>query len=243
MFGLGFVFLCVIYVLGIRFISKIFPIKSRKYFIAAAILIPITYPKWYLIYPSYQEFQRLCDAPGRYEILKTQETDYVYSDSGCYLGFKIAKDKDFKGYECEHWVSVGQESYPRQKKLYRFSRGELWNSPVCQNECVKKDSHASWEETCQAKCFNGTEISAPTFKYESSYSDVAIIPDKLMETRRAKVSEKREAMAVLKDYTYYPYGTGWATILGGASGSPPSMQCQKKYDLYRYDFLKPVLKQ
>lgn len=242
MFGLGFLFLVALYFLGIGFVSKVMPGKVKKYFIAVAFLLPITYPYWYLAYPSYQGFQSLCGAPDRYVILKTQDVAYVYSDSGCHHAYKITKDRAFKGYECEMSRKTDRGSDGYEKKLFRYSRNNNWNSPSCQDECVKRGYYANWEEICQAQCFNETEISAPSFKYESSSIDTAIIPGRLIETRQAKTNEKGEDLAVLKNYTYYPYGKGWATILGGASGSPPSMQCKKKYDLYRYDFLIPTLK-
>ena len=38
-----------------------------------------------------------------------------------------------------------------------------------------------------------------------------------------------DVIAFGRDYTYYPYGDGWARILGGASGSAPSMRCKTAF--------------
>jgi hypothetical protein len=36
-------------------------------------------------------------------------------------------------------------------------------------------------------------------------------------------------LAFGRDYTYYPYGNGWAKILGMASGSAPAMSCKTQF--------------
>ena len=47
-------------------------------------------------------------------------------------------------------------------------------------------------------------------------------------------------MGYTRSYTYYPYGDGWAKVLGAASGSAPSMSCStpdKNWNLL--DMYKP----
>jgi hypothetical protein len=168
-----------------------------------------------------------------------KEVDYVYSDSGCYLGYTIIKDRPFKGYECEGWRKIGDGKDGNVKKLFRYSRGDNWSSSVCQNECIKRDYYANWEETCQSMCFRELEITQPSFKYGSKY-ETEVISDELEITRQSKTNEENEDMAVLKNYRYYMYGNGWAKILGMASGTAPSLTCKRKHDIYRYDFLKPI---
>jgi hypothetical protein len=36
-------------------------------------------------------------------------------------------------------------------------------------------------------------------------------------------------MGFTRSYVYYPYGRGWAKILGGAGGSLPAHSCKVEY--------------
>lgn len=54
-------------------------------------------------------------------------------------------------------------------------------------------------------------------------------------------SEVHGVLAEVRRYTFYKYGTGWATILGAASGSAPSISCKEraKFDIQQITPPKP----
>lgn len=242
MWALGFLLVILVYFLFIGVVSRLLPASYGLYLKLAAVGIPLSFPFWHFLYPSYHEFLQLCSRDDRYVVAKTETVDFVYSDSGCYHGFKTIEGTSFLGYECEHWRGQTPDSYPRTKRLYRFTRAENFDSASCENAC-KSPSLSEWEKHCQNGCFIGTEIHEPSFKYESTYTSTGIVGDKLIRIRQAKVAPNGEDMAILLDYVYYPFGNGWATILGLSSGSAPTQSCEKKFDIYRYDFLKPISRQ
>jgi len=240
MWALGFLAVIFLYFSIIRLITRQLSADSARLFWLVSIGIPVSFPFWHFLYPSYHEFQKLCNSENRYVIAKTENVDFVYSDSGCHLGFSTINGKPFKGYECEHWEGLPPTTdYSRPKKYFRFTYGANWISSDCQKYC-KSPSLIAWEKNCQATCFNATEISEPSFKYESTYESTPIIADRLIQTRHAKVNRAHEDMTVLLNYVYYPYGNGFAKILGLASGSAPTISCEKNFTIELNDFLKPA---
>lgn len=242
MWALGFLVAVIGYFLFVGLVSRLLPAKYGLCLKLAAVAIPLSFPFWYFLYPSYHVFLQLCSLDDRYVVAKTEMVDFVYSDSGCYHGFKTIDGTSFLGYECEHWRGQTPDSYPRTKRLYRFTRAENFNSASCENAC-KSTSLSEWEKHCQNDCFIGTEIQQLSFKYKTTYTSTAIDGDKLIRIRTAKVAPSGEDMAIMLDYVYFPFGNGWAQILGLSSGSAPTKTCEKKFDINRYDFLKPILKQ
>lgn len=239
MWALGFLIVVVGYFWIVGYASGLFPARYGPYLKLAAVGLPLSFPFWYFLYPSYHEFHRLCGSEDRYIVAKTEKVDFLYSDSGCYHGFKMIDGTTFSGYECEHWRGETPDSYPRTKRLYRFTRAENFSSESCKNSC-NSPNLSEWEKSCQNVCFIGTEIQQPSFKYELKSTSTAIFEDRLTKNRIAMVAPNGEDMAVLLNYVYYPYGNGWAKILGLASGSAPTQSCKKQFDVFRYDFLKPV---
>ena len=242
MWAFGFLVVVLVYYFFVGAVSKLLPSSYRLYLKLDAVAIPLSFPFWYFLYPSYHEFLQLCSRDDRYVVAKTEMVDFVYSDSGCYRGFKTIEGTSFAGYECEHWRGQTPDSYPRTKRLYRFTRADNFNSAICESAC-KSSNLSEWEKHCQNGCLIGTEIQQPSFKYESTSTSTDIVAARLIRFRQAKVSPDGDEMAVVLDYVYYPFGNGWARILGLSSGSAPTKSCEKKFDIYRYDFLRPIAKQ
>lgn len=242
MWALGFLVVVLVYFLFVGVVSRLLPGNYGLYLKMAAVGFPLSFPFWHFLYPSYHEFRQLCSREDRYFVAKIEKVDFLYSDSGCYHGFKVIKGTSFSGYECEHWRGETPDSYPRTKHLYRFTPAENINSVSCKKAC-DSPSLSEWETYCQSVCFIGTEIQRPSFMYGTTSTSIAIVEDRLIKNRHAKVAPNGEDMAVVLDYVYYPFGNGWAKILGLSSGSAPTQSCEKKFDLYTYDFLRPISKQ
>jgi hypothetical protein len=63
--------------------------------------------------------------------------------------------------------------------------------------------------------------------YELKSTSTAIFENRLINNRSAIVAPNGEGMTVLLDCVYYPFGNGWAKVLGLASGSAPTQSCEK----------------
>lgn len=238
MFALGFLVVIGILLLVLGGVAGLFPTKLRFYFVAAVIAIPVSFPFWHYLYPSYQTFQDLCASADRYVIKKIKQVDFAYAES-CYAAYSLTKDRPFKGYECPYRLEANPQA--TEKVYARFSRGANWSSPTCQAQCVQRDFYASWEKSCQEACFEATQISQPSFLYKSTFSIVPLVVDRLIEHRTQMFGETGEELATSRNYFYYPYGNGLAKILGLASGDAPTKSCgTPNKNIWSLDFLKPI---
>lgn len=96
-----------------------------------------------------------------------------------------------------------------------------------------------WKKTCEVNCLTKTAIPAPEFAYTSSYATTELVKERLVRQRSAVLAPSGEELAVALNYIYYPYGTGWARVLGLASGEPPKLYCRTKKDVEMLEFMKP----
>ncbi|TAE33767.1 MAG: hypothetical protein EAZ92_00360 [Candidatus Kapaibacterium sp.] len=238
MFFFGFLIAFAILVFIISLLTKLLPEKLRSKFVMIVIAIPITFPFWHYVYPSYYTFQELCASPERYVVRKVVEVDFLNED-GCWRAFKKSESRAFKGFECPWHVESPPVIVQGVKPYARFVRGDNWDTPVCQDQCVKANYNSGWERECLSVCFKATHMPEPSFKYEVIFGDKQLVEDRLFERLIQFVDSNREELATLKDYTYYPYGNGFAKILGLASGSAPTTSCEKRFDIFELDFLKP----
>jgi hypothetical protein len=66
------------------------------------------------------------------------------------------------------------------------------------------------------------------------------IDSKTRQSLTQVYSDELGVLAEKSDYIFYQYGTGWATILGAASGSAPSIRC-KTYAEFNFQLITPSL--
>lgn len=238
MFFLGFLIAFVILIAGISLATKLLPGRHRSKFLVLVTATLVTSPFWHYLYPSYAEFRELCSSPGRYVVRRTVEVDFINAD-GCWSAFQKAQSRAFKGFECPWHVESPPVTGPGVKPYARFVRGENWDTPTCQDRCTRATYYTGWERECLSVCFKATHLPEPSFKYAANLGSRELVKDRLSESSVQFVDSNREELASLKNYTYYPYGNGFAKILGLASGSAPTTSCEKRHDIFQLDFLKP----
>lgn len=230
MFFFGFLIVIAIYILILVRVTALMPPKVKTRFVMTVIAIPVSFPFWHYIYPSYYTFRNLCASPDRNELNKTVEVDYVYLDR-CYSAYKVSRERAFKGYECP--ITFNPKSYTR------FVRSSDWDSVNCHEQCVQRGYYANWEDLCQSRCFKATQIPEPSFQYKVVFDISSLIEGRLVEHKTQFVDNRGEDLATFRDYFYLPYGDGLGRIFGLASGSAPSLSCAEKNDPYQLGFLKP----
>ena len=180
---------------------------------------------------SLEILTKLCASEDRHVVKQVQRLDFLYTQS-CYAAFHESKNRAFKGYECEFWPRTSPPKPPNEKHYFRFTRGKNWGTSICQSECANRDYYLGWEEYCHAECFDGIEIAEPSFKYERVQSTTPLIEGRLIRTRTSVIHSALGEMVVSNEYTYFPYGDGFAKILGMSSGSAPTLSCEKKINIY-----------
>lgn len=226
MFALGFLVAVVVFAILLVLVSKAFPPgRPRVIFVLCVLGAIAVYPFLYKVTPSYAAFLELCEAPGRVQLGRRQPVDYVLLEGGsatfCERGPALIADRPYLGFDC---LRAGK---PRPA-LVRYAR--------------KPDWHAG----CGLECFDATPLAAPEAPYEWKYRSgkvagrVAIVTYDGTGDRVASPKEPPDEklsfsdrvlwsggeIGFARDYTYFPYGEGWAKILGLASGSAPSKRCR-----------------
>jgi hypothetical protein len=237
MWALGFLVAVLAYFMIVNLTAKAMSVAAGRTLWAIAVALPLSFPFWHYLYPSYQEFQRLCASDNRYVVSKVAEVDFVYSES-CYQGFLLSKEKAFKGYECMASRNELPDGYPEARTLFRFARNEVSNSPACVADCAPS-SEFIWEKKCHKSCYSGVPIAAAEFPFAFSGSNVVLQDGRLRKIQKSMVGPANETLVTALDYVYYPYGHGFAKIFGMASGEAPTKSCTKVFNISLHDFLKP----
>jgi hypothetical protein len=60
-----------------------------------AAALPLSFPFWHFEYPNCHEFRQLSGSEDSYIVAKTERVNFLYSDSGCYHGFKMIDGTSF----------------------------------------------------------------------------------------------------------------------------------------------------
>lgn len=229
MFGIAFLLAFAVALSTIYFLIRIFPIRVRRYAWLSVLALAGSFPFWHYLYPSYREFVDLCERPDLYVVMKTVEVDYAYSSSGSsFSAYRQLDSRGFKGFE----IKEGRLGY------FRYVRGKNWASHSCQRDCANPSIFV-WSKTCEVNCLTKTPITEPEFEFKSNFSTIRLIEGRLNQTRIAMLAPSGEELANQRSYTYFPYGTGLAKVLGMASGSPPTLSCRAKKSVGELDFIRP----
>jgi hypothetical protein len=228
MFAIGFLIAFAVALGLIYVLTLVFPPRARPYVWLSVLALAVSLPFWHYLYPSYRQFLDLCARPDLYVVTKTVEVDYPYSSGSSFSSYRQFDSRGFKGFE----VKQGQLGF------FRYLRNENWASPSCQRDCANPSVFV-WEKTCEANCLTKAPIQALEFEFKSNTSITELVKGRLVQQRSAVISPSGEELAAASSYTYYPYGTGAARILGMASGDPPKLTCRAEKSIWALEFIRP----
>ncbi len=246
MFGLLFLVVIPLMFFGyVYFVSKVFSQASSLVRIGAvglAIFLPIGYFFLWQYSDGYKQFQLLCASPDRVKVYKAVPVASAYSEYGSEAVDLLRSGK---------YISVvfqGKE----------FRRGPKFNEVACQNKlnlhdrkpvsaCTTVTKDLVSEVVCgDEQKTNGSTSNSECITVSKDLAQVDYVPVKtrygvedkpggfgslLRMSLTQYQSEAHGVLAEVRSYTFYKYGTGWATILGAASGSAPSISCKDYYKL------------
>jgi hypothetical protein len=243
MFGLGLLAILALFTVAIYLLSKLFcTFKSKVAFYTVVLGSIVAYPFAYKLSPSYANFLNLCSNSARYNVLKTKQVDYIYLDrdvgSDCKGGPKFIEGLPFAGFDC---VAPNTRT---TTAIFRYTKTAEWY-PGCGVECfdskVQSDPEAKYKHGHRQGYIEGLTIkitydqSGASALAQESSGDKLKFWDTLLLDAGVEMAHKRT-------YVYLPYGSGWAKILGGASGSAPSQYCEDKFvDWDIRDVYKPLM--
>lgn len=246
MFGLLFLVVIPLIFFGyVYFVSKVF---AQAHFlirigaVGLAIFLPIGYFFLWQYSDGFKQFQLLCASPDRVKIYRTVPVASAYSEYGSEAVGLLRSGK---------YISVvfqGKE----------FRRGPKFSEAACQNklnlhyikpvsvcttvtkdmvsEVVCGDEQNSNSETSNSECITVSkdleQVDYVAVKTRYGGEDRPGGFGSLLRMSLTQYqSEVHGVLAEVRSYTFYKYGTGWATILGAASGSAPSISCKDYYKL------------
>lgn len=217
---------------AVTLFTWLFPKRLRLYIWIAAIGFAGAYPFLYKLYPSYSEFQALCNNPDRYTVERVVPVRSLFvsgDNSTDRDGYQLSKKHNFESADIKQF-HLGYS---------RIEPSAEWHTPACQTACANL-SPIPWEQNCLPSCITKTPIQAPEFEYKFDSQRIVRMEDRLVESRIVALGLDGQQLAISSGYTYYQYGRGWATVLGLASGTPPSIECDHDPRLWELSFLKPI---
>jgi hypothetical protein len=229
MWALGFLLAFVIFSIAIHLLTKLLPSKVRSYVWLLVAGTVISFPFWHYLYPSYWDFQSLCERTDRYSVMRTIEVKNIYVNSSPFSAYALSTRRGFIGFEMREGEFAN----------VRYVRNDNWTSDACQAACANP-SISIWEKECEPTCLTKSYIERPEFGYTVTFAHIWLINDRLQRDRQAAVDLAGRELAVALNYRYFPYGNGLAKILGLSSGDAPTKSCPSKVDIWNYDFLKPA---
>ncbi|TQV88270.1 hypothetical protein [Aliikangiella coralliicola] len=223
MIGLGLLLIAGLYICIVVAGSRKF--KKNKLGLAIYWSLVILFPTWFFIghklYPSYHQFQALCEANDRKEIFETKAVDYLYLGraSSCERGLNYLNF--YKGIECT--FAPKEDNEPGAVKgLFRFSRGKSWTDSSCSEQCSSKPQKHE-ESECYLACSEKKIINSISNPYVFDYTRTPLVKKRLY-LRETSMLENEEVLARSRNYTYYPFGEG-AKMLNLSAGSAPYSNC------------------
>jgi hypothetical protein len=206
-----------------------FPKRARLFVWALVIGCAVAYPSIYKLSPSYERFQALCERPDRFVVHKVIPVRSVYYDASVSHAYRFSQKYHFESAD----IKEGRLGY------FRIKVNDEWQQPTCQSACADP-SILGWEKNCLPSCITKTPIDAPEFEPKFNSTQTYLLAEKLTESRIEVSAPDGSKLATSSAYTYYPYGTGWASLLGAGSGTPPSKECEHDRRLWDMPFLKPM---
>lgn len=225
---IALLFLGAAYLL-IKLFTLLFPEQARRKVWAVVVGCIVAYPFLYHLYPSYWQFKSLCERPERFVIRQVIPVRSVFYDSGEFQAYRFAQKRHFESVD----IKQGKLGY------FRLKVNDEWHKPACQTACATHGLF-QWEKTCLANCITKTSIETPEFEHKFDNQQLELSEGTLSENRVVVHAPNGDQLAISSAYTYYPYGAGWARMLGGGSGTPPSKKCEHDTRLWTMEFLKPM---
>jgi hypothetical protein len=247
MIGIAFLAILTIGVAVLLWVTRLLPTwKTRAAFLTVALGGLAFYPFAYRYSDSYAQFLALCDLPDRYKVVSTKRVDFIFLDrelgADCRAGPSVMGALPYSGFDC---VAPGPGT---TTAVFRYAKKASWQAG-CGLDCFDSSVIGVPEHRYVSGHRQGyISRSVVTVTYETGRSGGENIPSGeklrfsdtlLLETNTEKGSlqsdlrklgqvggETGTEMAFTRAYTYYPYGSGWARILGAASGSAPTIQCR-----------------
>jgi hypothetical protein len=265
MFGLALFAIVMIGVVGLFWATTRFATWRTR----AVFLIPILgglafYPFAYRFSSSYADFLALCERPDRYQVVRTKQVDYLFLDretgAECRAGPAVIGTLAYVGFDC-----VAPNS-GTTTATFRYAKKSNWHVG-CDLDCFDSSVISVPEHRYETGHRNGylsgstvtvTYNNGRMGAYDSNdaklrFSDTLLLDKTTTEVASLQANlrniqqlgnEAGTEMAYVRSYTYYPFGNGWAKMLGAASGSAPTIECRVPFVRWNVlDVFKPRAKE
>jgi hypothetical protein len=172
----------------------------------------------------------------------TKQVDYIFLNYGfasdCTEGPKFIGSSAFLGFDC----LLREKGEP--ERLYRFTR-KANRGEACGLKCFERariaEAEASYHSIDRWGYVDGDKL---VITYDGASHKTDMPNDEKLRFRDLRLVDASDGeMAFGRHFFYHPYGTGWARILGAASGDAPTQKCSPHLlQIDPRDVYKPRLK-
>lgn len=112
------------------------------------------------------------------------------------------------------------------------------------NQAIKACKDYFSKQCSELQCLNEIKhlVNNEFTVYETEYDgheSTNLLNSSLQTGIVRLVSKTHGILAETYNYTFYPYGNGWASILGASSGSAPSEKCEADARFNFYEITPP----
>ncbi|MGN6827209.1 hypothetical protein [Paucibacter sp. M5-1] len=190
--------------------TRLFDERIRPLVWVGVIGCAIAFPFLHFLYPSYWEYQALCKSPDRFVVHEVVPVRSVFYGTSAMYAYRFGQRHKYESVD----IKEGHFGY------FRLTNTSEWATPACQKACADPSVFV-WEKTCLPGCVSKTPITAPEVEPKFVSAESILVEGRLTASRIKVNTPDGRKLATSSAYTYYPYGQGWASLLGGASGSPP----------------------
>lgn len=218
MFGL--LFLVVVPLLFFGYFRLVLKISSgvsvlpRILILLIAFGIPLAYPFLYKFSPDFGKFNKLCNSPSRIKYFEV-------------IPVKLFHNNNFRE-ACNAATLHPYVAFVSNSKVYTPTQN--FKTEQCKSCCERGLAKECGENNCvtESTVGPGDKYVELTAAY-GTQPDVEGIFNTLLRTSFVQLSSKEYGVVAEEyNYTFYKYGTGWASILGAASGDAPSITCPRR---------------
>lgn len=202
----------------VRLVARNTPWYLSLLIYVGATAIPFTAPAWYKYSTEYENFNKLCESPERVKYYKSAAVPVFYTE---YFDDGLAALSKYR-----------YESFVHNDKAY--VRSSVFSSDACLS-CRERSHLPCDSKVCVITVAPPDASNYVVWKFLHGGSEIS---SKTRQSLTQVYSDQFGVLAEKSDYTFYQYGKGWAVILGGASGSAPSLSC-KTNTQFDFQFITP----
>ncbi|MCP4977803.1 MAG: hypothetical protein GY931_16760 [Maribacter sp.] len=202
----------LLYVYAVRTAVKNSTLRVKKRTYILFLWLPAIYPFLHLVSPNYFHFLSACEQAEDYMLIKPIKTR-IFPAPMFSEGYRAILEQPYAAFSFD-----GTNYTPTTQ----------FRSAKCENICAKY--YLNHVKKCiDNKCVKiGLDFGGMPLEFEWKYSSSnsrGVFNSLLYTSKTQLIHKEHGVIAERYKHRFYPYGDGWASFFGAASGEAPSYKC------------------